>query len=131
LPLTLTLSRKRLCRNVILRPWPKNLDFVTAENARCFALLSMTSMRLRVLRHSLQGEREVRLELRSDDRIFCRIRVSSLDMSFASPVMPAKAGIQTSLKFLDSDSPPLSRGLAGMTTELFNRFWGRHTSEPD
>jgi len=45
--------------------------------------------------------------------------------------MPAKAGIQTSLKFLDSDSPPLSRGLVGMTTELFNRFWGRHTSEPD
>src|SRR4029453_2045185 len=40
-----------------MRPWPKNLDFVTAENARCFALLSMTSMRLRVLQHSLSRER--------------------------------------------------------------------------
>src|SRR5882724_10768181 len=28
------------------------------------------------LRHSLQGEREARLELRSDDKIFCRIRVN-------------------------------------------------------
>jgi hypothetical protein len=32
---------------------PKNLDFATPENARCFALLSMTSMRFRGLRHSL------------------------------------------------------------------------------
>jgi hypothetical protein len=41
-------------------------------------------------------------------------------------VMPAKAGIQKSSKFLDSGShypPDCDPGLAGMTAELFNGFW--------
>src|SRR6266478_1878736 len=34
-----------------------------------------------------QGEREVRLELRSDDKIFCRIRVKSPDLR-CNPCVP-------------------------------------------
>jgi hypothetical protein len=36
--------------------------------------------------------------------------------------MPAKAGIQAFLKSWIPARPPLSRELAGMTTELFNGF---------
>src|SRR5207247_11308342 len=34
-----------------------------------------------------QGEREVRLELRSDDKIFCRIRVSYTDHTFLARIV--------------------------------------------
>jgi len=43
--------------------------------------------------------------------------------------MLAKAGIQKSLKFLDSGSryPGLDPGLAGMTFEIFKELKGHHT----
>src|SRR4029077_16048846 len=45
---------------------------------RFFTSFRMTKTAFSSLRHSLQGEREVRL--RSDDKIFCRIRVKSPDL---------------------------------------------------